>query len=183
MNMLRTLLVTGGARSGKSGFAQSLAEDSSLRKVLIATAEAGDHEMAARIDRHRRDRQTDWHVVEEPRDICDKLMMETAPDCIVVVDCLTLWLANQMFAGRDVETEIDALSRCVLQVSNLGHPLILVTNEVGSGIVPVDALTRAFRDHQGRLNQSVAKVCAQVVLVVAGCPLQIKPQGAASVRF
>lgn len=183
MNLLRTLLVTGGARSGKSGFAQSLAEQSSLRKVLIATAEAGDHEMAARIERHRRDRQTDWRVVEEPRDLCDKLMVEAGPDRVTVVDCLTLWLANLMFAGRDVEAEVAALSRCISQISELGHPLILVTNEVGSGIVPADALTRAFRDHQGRLNQSLAKVCAQVVLVVAGCPLQIKPQGAASVRF
>lgn len=181
MATFSSLLVTGGARSGKSGYAQSLAEASGLRKALIATADAGDDEMRERIDRHRRDRGADWRVIEDRRDIGERLREEAGEGRVVVVDCLTLWLSNLMFAGCDVDAEIEALTRCVLELSARRHALVLVTNEVGCGIVPANPLSRAFRDHQGRLNQSLARACARVVLVVAGCPLQIKPGNGASI--
>ncbi|MBX9740124.1 MAG: bifunctional adenosylcobinamide kinase/adenosylcobinamide-phosphate guanylyltransferase [Beijerinckiaceae bacterium] len=180
MENIRTLLVTGGARSGKSSFAQTLAEGSGLAPLLIATAQASDDEMRARIQRHQRDRNKDWALVEEPLAICDRINELCEPGLVLVVDCLTLWLANLMFAGADIEattrrlSDVVAASRC---------PLIFVTNEVGSGIVPDNALARAFRDHQGRLNQSIARACERVVLVVSGYPLQVKPPLGAPIDF
>lgn len=169
---LKSLLVIGGARSGKSRYAQSLAEDSGKAPVLIATATAGDAEMAARIAKHQVDRGTLWQLVEEEIDVVGALCGSAAPDKVIVVDCLTLWLSNLMLGAHDVESHCEALAR---SMACLAGPAIFVSNEVGFGIVPEHALGRAFRDAQGRLNQRLASVCDAVVLVAAGLPLQLKP--------
>ena len=168
----RSLLVLGGARSGKTRYAQRLAESSGLETVLIATAEANDAEMAARIARHQAERGPAWRVVEEPRGLFAALMREAGPGRCLVVDCATLWLANLMLAGSGLEAPTQALAMCL---PGLAGPVIVVSNEVGCGIVPDNALGRAFRDAQGRLNQALAAACDAVVLVTAGLPQRLKP--------
>lgn len=175
----KTLLILGGARSGKSRYAQKLAEASGKSPVLIATASVGDAEMAKRIGKHQADRGTHWRLIEEEIDVAGALSREAAADKVIVVDCLTLWLSNLMLGSYDVENHCDALAR---SVASLAGPAIFVSNEVGFGIVPESALGRAFRDAQGRLNQALASVCDAVVLVVAGLPLQLKP-GAVTLRL
>jgi adenosylcobinamide kinase/adenosylcobinamide-phosphate guanylyltransferase len=166
------MLVLGGARSGKSRFAQSLAERSGLRKVFVATGQAFDNEMSERIARHRTERDAGWETCEEPLALAEILHAKTGEDAVVLVDCLTLWLSNILLAEHDVEGEVSVLSRAV---ETAHGPLILVSNEVGYGIVPDTPLGRAFRDAQGRLNQAMAAICDGVVLVTAGCPTLIKP--------
>jgi adenosylcobinamide kinase/adenosylcobinamide-phosphate guanylyltransferase len=168
----KSLLVLGGARSGKSAYAQRVVERSGLERVLVATAEAGDTEMAKRIARHRAGRGAGWRVVEEPLDLSDALAREARPDRAVLVDCLTLWLSNLMLAGRDPDGETERF-RATLRA--LPGPAVLVSNEVGSGVVPDTPLGRAFRDVQGRLNGVAAAACDAAVILVAGCPLVLKP--------
>lgn len=167
-----SLLVLGGARSGKSSFAQRLAENSGKQPLLIATAEAYDAEMAARIDKHKAERSAGWRVVEEPHALSLALRCTAAAETVIVVDCVTLWLSNILLAGADVEAEGDLLAD---QVGALMGSVIFVSNEVGAGIVPDNALSRSFRDAQGRLNQKLAAACESVVLVAAGLPLVLKP--------
>jgi adenosylcobinamide kinase / adenosylcobinamide-phosphate guanylyltransferase len=166
-----TRLVIGGARSGKSKYAQNLAETSGRQLVLVATAQVQDREMAARIECHRAARSEDWCVIEEPQALVQILRDATRPDRIVVVDCLTLWLSNRLLAACDLAADCDALVRVI---KGLEGPVVFVTNEVGAGIVPETELGRIFRDAQGRLNQSVAAACSHVVLIVAGLPLSLK---------
>lgn len=165
--------VLGGARSGKSRLAQLRAESSGLAPVLVATATAGDDEMADRIARHRAERDARWQTVEVPLDLAVRLGAEARPDRILVVDCLTLWLTNVMFApdGRDPDREGEGLAAAL---SGLAGPILLVSNEVGLGIVPENRLARTFRDHQGRLNQRIAAVADRVTFVAAGLPLVLK---------
>ena len=167
-----SLLILGAARSGKSSFAQRLAENSGKQPVLIATAEAYDVEMAVRIDKHKAERGANWHVVEEPRALASALRRAAAPEAVIVVDCLTLWLSNVMLAGGDCDAEADLLAN---QIGALSGSVIFVSNEVGAGIVPDNALSRSFRDAHGRLNQKLAAACETVVLVAAGLPLVLKP--------
>ncbi len=169
--MPRITLVLGGARSGKSRYGEALAEDQPGGCVYIATAGAGDGEMAERIRRHRERRGARWSVVEEPLALADAIRREAAPDRAVLVDCLTLWLANLMAAGRDVAAETEAL---VAALDAADGPVIVVSNEVGHGIVPDNALARAFRDHAGLLHQEIAKACSRVVMVTAGLSLVLK---------
>ncbi len=157
-------LVLGGARSGKSAYAEVLLGGG----TYLATAEAGDAEMAARIAAHRARRGEAWRTVEEPLELAAALAKCEGP---VLVDCLTLWLTNIMQAGRDVDAEVQAL---VAALQELAGPVVLVSNEVGQGIVPDNALAREFRDRAGRLNQEVAAVAGRVVLVAAGLPLVLK---------
>jgi len=164
-------LVLGGARSGKSGYAERLCLDSGLAPVYLATCEARDEEMAARIAAHRARRGADWRTVEVPLDLERALEAEARPEQIVLVDCLTLWLANLMAAGVDVEARSQGLASLV---QHLGGPLVLVSNEVGLGIVPDNALARQFRDAAGRLNQRIAAACGRVVFIAAGLPLVLK---------
>lgn len=164
-------LVLGGARSGKSRFAEDLAAASGLARTYVATAEVWDDEMRERIAHHRARRDGTWTTVDAPLDLPEALPAASGRDRIVLVDCLTLWLSNVMLAGRDVEAAIDALLAALAAISG---PAILVSNEVGSGIVPDTRLGRDFRDHQGRLNQRVAAVADRVTLVVAGLPLDLK---------
>jgi adenosylcobinamide kinase/adenosylcobinamide-phosphate guanylyltransferase len=166
-----TTLVLGGARSGKSAFAERLIHDSGLTRVYLATATAGDDEMTTRIAQHRKQRGDGWIIVEEPLALVDALTREATHGRAVLVDCLTLWLSNLMFAERDPEIEARRLTR-FLGVAK--YPIVFVSNEVGMGLVPETPLGRAFRDAQGRLNQIVAAAVPQVVFIAAGLPLWLK---------
>ncbi len=172
-------LVIGGQKSGKSLYAEGLAAASGLKPVYLATATAGDAEMAARIAAHRQRRAENWSVVEEPLELAWVLPQVARPDALVLVDCLTLWLSNLIGAERPVEREIE---RLVAVLARLAEPVVLVSNEVGSGIVPDNAIARGYADHLGVLNQRVAAVVDRVVLVAAGLPLTLKgaPAGAAA---
>lgn len=163
-------LVLGGARSGKSSLALRMAEALGPRRRFVATAEAFDAEMADRIARHRSERGPGWETLEAPLDLTGAVGPDDAVD-VVLVDCLTLWLSNLMFAGRDPAEETAALMAAA-EASET--PVILVSNEVGLGLVPETPLGRAFRDAQGRLNQAVAARCRSVVFVAAGLPLSLK---------
>ena len=176
----RSLLVLGGARSGKSAYAQSLAETYGSERLYLATAEAGDEEMAARIARHRADRGRGWATLEEPLEVALALSAEARPGRVVVVDCLTLWLSNLMLAGRDPSAAIAGL---VAAIGALAGPAVLISNEVGLGIVPEHRLGREFRDWQGRANREIAEACDAAVFIAAGLPVQLKPAPALSVRL
>lgn len=168
-----TTLVLGGARSGKTAHAQHRAESIAAPMhrslVMIATAQAFDDEMQDRIARHQADRDEHWTTVEAPLDLIGAIAALT-PDDVAVVDCLTLWVSNLMLAGADIEAAFDALADAVISCP---ADLLLVSNEVGWGIVPDNAMARAFRDHAGRLHQRLAKVAEETVLVVAGLPLRL----------
>jgi adenosylcobinamide kinase/adenosylcobinamide-phosphate guanylyltransferase len=167
----RSILVLGGARSGKSRYAESLALHSGQEKVYLATAEARDEEMRTRVSDHKQRRGEDWTTVEAPMDLTKALHAHARSERAVVVDCLTLWLSNLMLGGGDTESAGEDLARLV---PDLPGTVILVSNEVGSGIVPDNELGRRFRDAQGRLNQIMASACDSVVLVVAGLPMILK---------
>ena len=165
-------LILGGARSGKSTFAQRRATTSGLEVVYLATAQAGDAEMVERIARHRAARPSDWGLVEEPLALATALRTHAAPDRCLLVDCLTLWLSNLLAAGDDALTaETQAL---MTALPTLPGYLLLVSNEVSQGIVPANPLARRFRDEAGRLHQTVAERCDRVSFVIAGLPLTLK---------
>ncbi len=161
--------VLGGARSGKSRYAESLLTALPPPWIYIATAAAGDAEMAARIAAHRARRAASWRTVEAPRDIARSLA--SCGDAPVLVDCLTLWLSNLMLSEADVDAEIDRLEKALQAAA---APVVLVSNEVGFGIVPDHPLGRRFRDRQGLLNQRIAACADRVILMVAGLPLVLK---------
>lgn len=180
-----TELIFGGARSGKSRLAEERAAASGLAVTYIATAEARDGEMGRRIAQHRARRPAAWGCVEEPLDLAATLQRLARPDTCLLVDCLTLWLSNLLFAGRAAaQAEAGEPVDCVLlqervaallaALPTLPGRIILVSNEVGWGIVPMHPVSRLFADEQGRLNQRVAAVCDQVTLVAAGLPLTLK---------
>jgi adenosyl cobinamide kinase/adenosyl cobinamide phosphate guanylyltransferase len=162
-------LVLGGARSGKSRFAEGLLARHAPPWLYVATAEAGDAEMVTRIAAHKARRGTDWMTVEAPRDLAGVLAEHG--DRPALVDCLTLWLSNLMLADAAVDAEIARLEQALEQAR---APVVLVANEVGSGIVPDNALARRFRDLQGQLNQRLAARADRVILMVAGLPLFVK---------
>jgi len=163
-------LVLGGARSGKSRYAENLITAGPPPWLYVATAEAGDPEMATRIASHRARRDEGWQTVEAPHDLAGALRI--APrEAALLVDCLTLWLSNRVLAEADLDREIAALESAL---ANHDGIVVLVANEVGSGIVPDNALARRFRDLQGMLNQRMAARASRVVLMVAGLPLQVK---------
>jgi adenosylcobinamide kinase/adenosylcobinamide-phosphate guanylyltransferase len=168
----RSVLVLGGARSGKSAYAQALAESAAPERLYLATAEPGDAEMVARIARHRAARGAGWTTREEPLGLVEALSAEARPGRVVLVDCLTLWLSNLMLVGGDAEA--DAL-RLAKALAALEGPVILVSNEVGLGIVPDTPLGRDFRDLQGRANAAIARAADAVVFLAAGVPTLIKP--------
>ena len=168
----RITLVLGGARSGKSAHAEALLDDCAGPRLYIATAEPRDVEMEARIAAHRARRGPGWRTVEVPLALTEALEAESRPGAALLVDCLTLWLSNLMEAGRDIATETQRLVACL---GRLEGRTVLVSNEVGLGIVPENAAARAFRDHAGRLNQAAAAAAGRVVFVAAGLPLVLKP--------
>jgi len=164
-------LILGGARSGKSLYAERLIEPSG-GGIYLATAEALDPEMVARIQLHKDRRGVNWETIEEPLALSDVLgRFETQSDQPILVDCLTLWISNLMGDQADILTEIDTL---VSTVKNLRTPIIFVSNEVGLGIVPENRLARIFRDYVGNLNQKIAHIADRVILVTAGIPLRLK---------
>jgi len=168
--MAALTLVIGGARSGKSRYAESLIAKQPPPWTYVATAEALDGEMTHRIAEHRARRGDAWRTFEAPRDLPD--VLEALPaGAAVLVDCLTLWLSNVMLADADIDAETARLEDVLSQMSG---PVVLVANEVGWGIVPENALARRFRDLQGRLNQQIAARADRVVLVVAGLPMVVK---------
>jgi len=170
----RTVLVLGGVRSGKSRYAQQLAARGQ-RVVFIATAEAGDDDMRQRIARHRSERPAHWTTVEAPLALEDALLECSNAFDTVVVDCLTLWTANVMQAEASNDGRVLARADRLAQVlRNLHASVILVSNEVGSGIHPENAMARSYRDLLGFVNQRVAAVADEVILLVAGCPLVLK---------
>ncbi len=159
-------LILGGARSGKSARALALAAPP---RAFIATAEAGDGEMAERIARHKAERGEDWALIEAPLDL--PAALNEAGERAALVDCLTLWLANLMAAGREPEAET---ARLIAALRAAQGPVILVSNEIGLGLVPMEPLSRRFRDEQGRLNQRIAAAADRVEFVAAGLPLRLK---------
>ena len=164
-------LVLGGARSGKSRHAEALVESQPGACVYLATAQAGDGEMAARIATHRARRGGRWTTIEEPLDLAAALGQACGPDRAVLVDCLTLWLSNLLGAERDPAAECEGL---LAALPGLAGPVVLVANEVGQGVVPEGALARAFVDHAGRLHQDLAAVSQRVVFMTAGLPRELK---------
>lgn len=170
---LATTLVLGGARSGKSALAERLMLRSARTLVYLATATPGDDEMQTRIAHHRARRGDGWRTVEEPLELTPTLARESVANEAVLVDCLTLWLSNIMHAGREIEVETQHLAEWLRHAQN---PVVLVSNEIGLGLVPETPLGRRFRDAQGRLNQVIAAAVANVVFVAAGLPLRLKGQ-------
>jgi adenosylcobinamide kinase/adenosylcobinamide-phosphate guanylyltransferase len=180
----RTLLL-GGARSGKSGLAERLARESGKDVVYVATSYAGDAEMASRIAHHRARRPSGWTTVEEATALASALRAQCAPGRIVIVDCLTLWLTNLMFAAHQDFPDVGPIDLPPLFEAEraalldwLDEPsagdVVFVSNEVGMGIVPYGAVSRVFADEAGRLNQDVAARCDRVLFVAAGLPLALK---------
>jgi adenosylcobinamide kinase / adenosylcobinamide-phosphate guanylyltransferase len=167
----RLTLVIGGARSGKSRFAEGLATAHPAPWIYVATAEAHDDEMADRIAHHRNRRADGWTTIEAPRDLAGVVLAPHAGASVLLIDCLTLWLTNVMLGGSDVEAE---QARLLDAIASASVPVIAVSNEVGMGIVPDNALARAFRDAQGRLNAAVAQQADHAVLMAAGLPLTLK---------
>ena len=170
--MSRVVLVTGGCRSGKSTRALEIAS-SYGRKVFVATAEATDGEMAERIRRHRMQRDASWRTVEEPLDLAGALASLGPGAEIAVVDCLTVWIAN-LFHHEDRRRAGERMDDLVAWLASPSCDVVLVTNEVGMGIVPADEETRWYRDAAGSLNQRVAAVADEVILMVSGVPVTIK---------
>ncbi|MEX0970584.1 MAG: bifunctional adenosylcobinamide kinase/adenosylcobinamide-phosphate guanylyltransferase [Paracoccaceae bacterium] len=163
-------LILGGASSGKSAFAEQLVLKSGRKPVYIATCTADDAEMQARIQRHRERRDGRWRELEVPLELANALGW-IAADEIVLVDCMTLWLSNLMEAQRDVD---EALALFLRQMHVCAQPVVLVSNELGMGLVPETSLGRRFRDQQGKINQSLAKAADTVTFVAAGLPLSLK---------
>lgn len=163
-------LVVGGARSGKSAFAERLITATGRPRRYIATAEAWDDEMRDRIAQHQRDRAGDWTTVEAPLDL-PAALASSRPSEVVLIDCATLWLTNHLLADHDLVQETEAL---VAALATCLAPVVIVSNETGWGIVPENALARRFRDEQGRLNQRLAAEATLVVTVIAGLPMVLK---------
>jgi adenosylcobinamide kinase/adenosylcobinamide-phosphate guanylyltransferase len=178
-------LILGGARSGKSALAERRALESGLAVTYIATGQAGDAEMARRIAHHRSRRPPHWTLVEEPLHLAATLVDHAAPDRCLLVDCLTLWLTNLLYAGsaarqaeagEEVNCPLLAFETAALldALPQLPGRVILVSNEVGLGIVPLGAATRLYVDDAGRLNQAIARAAQRVTFVAAGLPLELK---------
>ncbi|MCW8825714.1 MAG: bifunctional adenosylcobinamide kinase/adenosylcobinamide-phosphate guanylyltransferase [Gammaproteobacteria bacterium] len=175
-------LILGGARSGKSRFAEQLASKSDKKVFYIATAEvehsAQDPEMAERIRRHQQQRPSHWQTIEEPLKLADRLKELATEEHTILVDCLTLWLSNLLTEGDgdEVVTQrlTDETAKLIELLPQLPGEIILVSNEVGLGIVPMGELSRTFCDESGRLNQQIASVCDRVTFMAAGLPMILK---------
>ena len=168
-----TALILGGARSGKSAFAERLCEASGRQKVYLATSEVWDDEMGARVALHQSRRGADWTLVEEPLDLVSVLTHHATAKTCLLVDCLTLWLTNLMMQEADIEREIAGLVECAVSLP-VEASVLFVSNEVGQGIVPENRMAREFRDHAGRLHQMLAARVPHVWFVTAGLPSKLK---------
>jgi adenosylcobinamide kinase/adenosylcobinamide-phosphate guanylyltransferase len=167
--------IIGGARSGKSGFALNRASLCSGKKAYVATAQALDDEMKDRVEKHRKQRTEEWETFEEPLNIANLIRDIHDRYNVILIDCLTLWLSNLMFANRDIEKEIESFCSSLLTIhSACRGSLFTVANEVGMGIVPDNPISREFRDLSGYLNQRIADIADEAYLVTAGMPIKIK---------
>lgn len=174
---MSTTLILGGARSGKSAFAEQLAKDSSYAVTYIATAQVYDDEFQKRIAHHQWRRPQHWALIEEPHYLARTLVENAAADRCLIVDCLTLWLAQWICPDCNPPKDSTWQQECehlLTTLSSLPGRIIMVSNEVGMGIVPLGEINRQFQDEQGRLNQAVAKVADEVMFVAAGLPLKLK---------
>jgi adenosylcobinamide kinase/adenosylcobinamide-phosphate guanylyltransferase len=169
----RVVLVLGGTRSGKSAFALALAAKLPGPKTFVATAEALDGEMEARIAAHRAERGPEWAVVEEPTGIA-AVVSKAAAGSVLLIDCLTLWLSNQLGRGLDDSEVLAAAEELAEVLDGTGSSVVIVSNEVGSGVVPDNALGRRFRDLAGTVNKRMAEAASEVYLLTAGIPLKLK---------
>lgn len=168
--MPKVSLILGGAKSGKSKYAEDLSANYENR-LYIATAEARDEEMKDRIKAHQKQRGSNWQTIEEPLNIKDHLAAQHKPNSVILVDCMTIWLSNLFEHNCNIETETNLLLKTL---PNCSADVIMVSNEVGLSIVPENALARKFRDEQGILNQKLAKVANNVVFIAAGLPINLK---------
>ncbi|MCD2173298.1 bifunctional adenosylcobinamide kinase/adenosylcobinamide-phosphate guanylyltransferase [Rhizobium sp. C4] len=169
--MTRNTFILGGARSGKSALAEQLARESGGVLHYIATGQAWDAEMRTRIDHHQSRRGQEWTTIEAPLELTCALTPLDYDENTILIDCLTLWVTNLMMAERDMD---EAFDRLVSALAGAKAQVFIVSNEVGLGIVPDNAMARAFRDHAGRLHQKVAAVADEVYFVAAGLPLKMK---------
>ena len=170
-------LVLGGARSGKSSYAEKLASETALPVTYIATAQVYDDEFKARIQHHKNRRPANWALAEESHHLADALARVAAPNQCVIVDCLTLWLAQWICADCNPPKNLSWQSEREAMLNllpNLAGTIILVSNEVGMGIVPLGEINRQFQDEQGRLNQAVAAIADRVCFIAAGLPIMLK---------
>ena len=170
--MTRHVLVLGGARSGKTAFAEALAIRSGAKPAYLATAEALDAEMRDRVATHKAGRAERFTTIEEPLALSDALLRASAEHDVVLVDCLTLWITNLLMANEDVSKAVSELGATLVQLKSA--KVILVSNEVGMGIVPDNAMARTFRDLAGAAHQRLAEICDDVYFVVAGLPMTLK---------
>ncbi len=166
-------LVLGGARSGKSSYAERVAKESGKSVIYIATSEVRDEEMAQRVKMHRSQRPSEWAVIEEPYDLSLALKQHSREDNCLLVDCLTLWLSNSLFGQDDREWD-DIKSEFLETLNRLPGQVVLVSNEVGCGVVPMGEVSRRFVDEAGWLHQTIAAQVERVTLVTAGLPLTLK---------
>ncbi|MCD6429594.1 MAG: bifunctional adenosylcobinamide kinase/adenosylcobinamide-phosphate guanylyltransferase [Deltaproteobacteria bacterium] len=170
-----SILIGGGARSGKSSFAQKMAEELPGRRAYLATAQALDQEMEKRIAKHQADRGTNWHTtIEEPLELTGCLQQTSADFDIILVDCITLWLSNMMGRNDSDQQILQAIDALADSLNLLPATIILVSNEVGLGLVPEHPLGRRFRDLAGLANQRLAKACREVYFTVWGLPQKLK---------
>lgn len=172
----KIIFIIGGARSGKSTYALKEASNIPDDKVYIATAEALDEEMRQKIENHKRQRGVDWVTYEEPLRISEVIKEIEGKYSVIVIDCLTLWLSNLMIAHIDIVQEIENLVEALKDPTSITHNslLLIVSNEVGMGIVPENEMARKFRDVAGFLNQRIAEIANEVYLMVSGIPLKVK---------
>lgn len=166
-------LILGGARSGKSRFAEQAAKDSNLNVAYIATAQAFDREMQARIDHHQAQRPQHWTVIEEPLYLAECLMRLDQPNQIILVDCLTLWMSN-LLMHENAELQLQECLKLFEVLAGLQSELILVSNETGLGVIPMGEISRKFVDESGRLHQQLGQIAEKVVFCVAGFPMMLK---------
>ncbi len=172
--MLDKILIIGGCRSGKSSHALELAEKISGKRIFLATCIPYDDEMKKRVSNHQQGRSRDWITIEAPVDLSEAIMEHAAASSVVLVDCLTLWINNLMMKNISQEEMVQEVRQLTRSIQDAPCTVILVSNEVGSGIVPENSLARAFRDSAGLVNQKVAAVATKVIWMVAGIPVVIK---------
>lgn len=172
---MQIILITGGARSGKSIYAEQRAAALGSRRLYVATAEPKDEEMSQRIAEHRKRRGTEWATIEEPVELAEALLAQRGRTDCTLVDCLTLWLSN-LLLRRDGKYAVRKVDELIETLPQLDFHLVLVTNEVGWGIVPDNMLARQFRDLVGWANQQFAAAANEVVLTVAGVPMIVKKE-------
>jgi adenosylcobinamide kinase/adenosylcobinamide-phosphate guanylyltransferase len=166
-------LILGGARSGKSRLAEQIAKDSNLNVTYIATAQAFDHEMQARIDHHQAQRPGHWTVIEEPLYLADCLIELDQPNQLILVDCLTLWMSN-LLMHENAELQMQQCQKLLDILPILQAEVILVSNETGLGVIPIGEISRKFVDESGRLHQQLGQIAEKVIFCVAGFPMMLK---------